>query len=181
MSKVVQNERSVVTVSRAHRDFEELLSIGRYAQRRAVHGEVLAAALLARVEEDGWSRCYSGVEHAVKRSGASWVAGDVDAANWGGGKDVTVANFAVARTRLVGVLRGEKESIGRWSCSYRERRRCGASTLAGDTGKQAAAWPLAHALGTARPPAALAVHSPLCEHCSRVYLHLSPFFITRHF
>ena len=142
---------------------------------------MLAAALLAGVEEDGWSRCYGGVEHAVKRSRASWVAGEVDAAHWGGGKDVTAANFAVARTRLVGVLRGENESVGRWSCSYRERSGCRASTLAGDKGKQAAAWALACARGTARPPTALAVHSPLREHCSRVYLLLSPFFVTPHF
>jgi len=62
-----------------------------------------------------------------------------------GEKGMSVANFTVARAWLVGALRGERKRVGRWSGFYREWRRRGASMLAGDARRQAAAWRRGHA------------------------------------
>jgi len=138
--KRVECKPRVIQARVAHHDFKGVESGGRVARRRAGRGEVLAAAFLPELEEKGSVWSYKGLEYAVRRSGASWVAGEADAAHWGGEKGVSATNFTVARARLVGALRGERKRVGRWSGFYREWRRRGASTIAGDTGRQAAAW-----------------------------------------
>jgi len=64
----------------------------------AGHGEVLTAAVSARVEEDGRSMRYGGLERAQGSLGGSWDLGEAKGKHWGGGKDVTAVNFAVARS-----------------------------------------------------------------------------------
>ena len=55
----------------AHRDFEKLDNSGGDARRRAGHGEVLAAAFLPGLEENGLGWSYKGLEHVVRGLGGS--------------------------------------------------------------------------------------------------------------
>ena len=66
--------------------------------------------------------------------------GEANTTQWGDGKGMSTANFTVAQARLVGVIRGERRRVGRWSGFKHEWSTRGASTFASDTGKQAGAW-----------------------------------------
>ena len=97
-----QNERRVSIMT--HRECVKVPFSCGDALEWLGHGEVLTAAVSAGVEEDGRSMRYDGLERAQGSSGGSWVLGEAKGKHWGGRKDMTVANFAVALKWLVGVF-----------------------------------------------------------------------------
>jgi len=113
--KRVKHQQKGAQVPAAHRNFIGVDSGGREARGRAGRGEALAAVFLPELGKMGSAGSFGGLDHAVKRPGGSWVSGEADAAHWGGEKGVSAVNFAVARARLVGALRGKRRRVGRWS------------------------------------------------------------------
>ena len=113
--KQVKHQPKGAQVSATHCDLNGVDSGGREARRRAGRGEVLAAAFLPEMGKTGSAGSFRGLERAVKGPGGGWVAGEADAVHWGGEKGVSAVNFAVARARLVGALRGKQRCVVRWS------------------------------------------------------------------
>ena len=67
----VERQPRATQESLAHRDFKKLDSNGGDARRRAGHGEVLVAAFLLELEENGSGWSYKGLEHVVRGLGGS--------------------------------------------------------------------------------------------------------------